>query len=136
MTTKKKDKHCTKYGKNNHNTKNHWDKPPQKQAGKLGSGGGLSKKKDGGNRKKGGSSMKGKKPTTGQKQIMDERINVLKIVNIPMTDYSSKSINFSCYIRTWAVADTYIMSHKADYIKYTPFTSPGKTEIANKKKPY
>ena len=99
MTTKKKDKHCTKYGKNNHNTKNHWDRPPQKQAGKLGSGGGLSKKKDGGNRKKGGSSMKGKKPTAGQKQIMDERINVLKIVNIPMTDYSSKSINFSCYIQ-------------------------------------
>ena len=43
--------------------------------------------------------MKGKKPTAGQKQIMDERINVLKIVNIPMTDYGSKLINFSCYIQ-------------------------------------
>ena len=87
--------------------------------------------------------MKGKKPTAGQKQIMDERINVLKIVNIPMTDYSSKSINFSCYIQRdeskWLMdlgCSRHIMSHKADYIKYTPFTSPGKTEIANKKKPY
>ena len=69
-TTKKYEKHCAKCGKNNHNTKDHWDMPPQRQGSGLGSGGG-SKKKSGQQRKKGGSSMKGKKLTAGQKQITD-----------------------------------------------------------------
>ena len=79
FTTKKYEKHCAKCGKNNHSTKDHWDTPPQRQGGRWGSGGG-SKKKSGQQKKKGGSSVKGKKPAAGQKQIMDGRINVLKIV--------------------------------------------------------
>ena len=52
-TTKKYEKHCAKCGKNNHNTRDHWDTPPQRQGGGLGSGGG-SKKKGGSQKKKGG----------------------------------------------------------------------------------
>ena len=43
--------------------------------------------------------MKGKKPTAGQKQIMDGCINVLKVVDVPESDFSSESINFSCYVQ-------------------------------------
>ena len=77
LTTKSYHKKCAKCGKNNHSTKDHWNKHPQKQTGGSGSRGGLLKKKDGGNRKKGGSSTKGKRPTAGQKQTMDGCINVL-----------------------------------------------------------
>ena len=96
-TTKKYEKHCAKCGKNNHSTKDHWDTPPQRQVGRSGRGG--LKKKSGQQKKKGGSSVKGKKPTAGQKQIMDGCINVLKIVDVPESDFSSESINFSCYIQ-------------------------------------
>ena len=51
-TTKKYKKHCAKCGKNNHNTKDHWDMPPQRQ-GSRSSGGG-SKKRVGSKRRKGG----------------------------------------------------------------------------------
>ena len=50
-------------------------------------------------KKKGGSSVKGKKPAAGQKQITDGHINVLKIVDVLESDFSSESINFSCYIQ-------------------------------------
>ena len=137
-TTKKYEKHCGKCGKNNHSTKDHWDMPPQKQGGGLGGGG--SKKKGGQQKKKGGSSTKGKKPAAGQKQITDGHINVLKVVDVPESDFSSKSINFSCYVQKemskWLMdsgCSKHVTSHIANYIKYTPFNSPGKAEIADKK---
>ena len=68
-TTKKYEKHCAKCGKNNHNTRDHWDTPPQRQGGSSSRGG--LKKKSGQQKKKGGSTAKGKKPTAGQKQITD-----------------------------------------------------------------
>ena len=118
LTTKKYEKHCAKCGKNNHSTKDHWDTPPQRQGGRL-SGGGL-KKKSGQQKKKGGSSAKGK--------------------NVPESDFSSESINFSCYVRKemskWLMdsgCSKHVMSHITDYIEYTPFDSPGKGEIADKK---
>ena len=137
-TTKKYEKHCAKCGKNNHNTKDHWDMPPQRQGGGLGGGG--SKKKSGQQKKKGGSSMKGKKPAAGQKQIKDGRINVLKITDVPESDFSSESINFSCYVRKemskWLMdsgCSKHVMSHITNFIEYMPFNSPGKAEIADKK---
>ena len=137
-TTKKYEKHCAKCGKNNHNTKDHWDTPPQRQGSR--SGGGGSKKKSGQQKKKGGSSAKGKKPAAGQKQITDGHINVLKIVDVPESDFSNESINFSCYVQKemskWLMdsgCSKHVMSHIADYIEYTPFDSPGKAEITDKK---
>ena len=138
-TTKKYKKHCAKCGKNNHNTKDHWDMPPQRQGSGLGSGGG-SKKKSGQQRKKGGSSTKGKKLAAGQKQITDGWIIVLKIVDVPKSDFSSESINFSCYVQKemseWLMnlgCSKHVTSHITDYIEYTPFNSAGKAEIADKK---
>ena len=137
--TKKYEKHCAKCGKNNHNTKDHWDMPPQWQGSGLGYGEG-SKKKGGSQKKKGGGFTKGKKPTAGQKQIMDRPINVLKIVDVPESDFSSESINFSCYVQKemskWLMdsgCSKHFMSHITNYIQYTPFNSPGKAEIADKK---
>ena len=137
-TTKKYEKHCAKCGKNNHNTRDHWDMPPQKQGSRLGGGG--SKKKSGQQKKKGGSSTKGKKPAARQKQITDGRINVLKITDVPESDFSSESINFSRYVwkemSEWLMdsgCSKHVMSHRTDYIEYTPFDSPGKAEIADKK---
>ena len=76
----------------------------------------------------------------GQKQITDGRINVLKIVDVPESDFSSESINFSCYVQNemseWLMdlgCSKHVMSHIADYIEYMPFESPGKAEIADKK---
>ena len=136
--TKKYEKHCAKCGKNNHNTKDHWDTPLQKQGG--GSSGGGSKKKSGQQKKKGGSSVKGKKPVAGQKQIMDGCINMLQIVDVLKSDFSSESINFSCYVQKemseWLMdsgCSKHVTSHIADFIEYTPFDSPGKAEIADKK---
>ena len=113
-------------------------RPPQKQGGRLGGGG--SKKKSGQQKKKGGSSTKGKKPAARQKQITDGRINVLKITDVPESDFSSESINFSCYVwkemSEWLMdsgCSKHVMSHRTDYIEYTPFNSPGKAEIADKK---
>ena len=128
-----------KCGKNNHSTKDHWDMPLQRQGSSSGPSGG-SKKKSGQQKKKGGSSAKGKKPTAGQKQIIDGRINVLKIVDVPESDFSSESINFSCYVQKemskWLMdlgCSKHVMSHITDYIEYTPFDSPGKAEITDKK---
>ena len=136
--TKKYEKHCAKCGKNNHSTKDHWDMPPQRQGG--GSGRGGLKKKSGQQKKKGGSSTKGKKPAAGQKQITDGRINVLKVVDVPESDFSSESINFSCYVwkemSEWLMdsgCSKHVMSHIANYVEYTPFGSPGKAGIADKK---
>ena len=84
--------------------------------------------------------MKSKKPAAGQKQITDGHINVLKITDVPESDLSRKSINFSCYV--WKEMSKWLMdsgcikhitSHITDYIEYTPFDSPGKAEIADKK---
>ena len=84
--------------------------------------------------------MKGKRPMAGQKQIMDGRINVLKIVDVPEFNFSSESINFSCYIQKemseWLMdlgGSKHVTSHITDYIEYTPFNNPGKAEIADKK---
>ena len=84
--------------------------------------------------------MKGKKPAAGQKQITDRHINVLKIVDVPESDFSSESINFSCYVQNemskWLMdsgCSKHVMSHIANYIEYTPFDSTGKAEIADKK---
>ena len=84
--------------------------------------------------------MKGKKPTAGQKQITDRHINVLNVVNVPESDFSSESINFSCYVQKemskWLMdsgCSKHVTSHIANYIEYTPFDSPGKAEIADKK---
>ena len=127
--TKKYKKHCAKCGKNNHNTKDHWDTPRQGS----GSGGGGSKKKSGQQKKKGGSPAKGKKPTARQIQITDRCINVLKVVDVPESDFSSESISFSCYVwkemSEWLMdsgCSKHVTSHIADYIEYTPFNSPGK----------
>ena len=133
--TKKYEKHCAKCGKNNHSTKDHWDMSPQRQGSR-----GSSKKKSGQQKKKVGSSAKGKKPAAGQKQITDGHINVLRVVDVPESDFSSKSINFSCYIQKemskWLMdsgCSKHVTSHIANYIEYMPFDSPGKAEIADKK---
>ena len=112
--------------------------PPHRQGGRLGSGG--SKKKGGPKKKSRESSAKGKKPAAGQKQIMDGQINVLKIVDVPETDFSSESINFSCYVQNetskWLMdlgCSKHVKSHIANYIEYMLFNSPGKAEIADKK---
>ena len=112
--------------------------PPQRQG--SGSGGGGLKKKSGQQKKKGGSSAKGKKSAAEQKQITDGHINVLKITDVPESDFSSESINFSCYVRNemskWLMdsgCSKHVTSHITNYIEYTPFDSPGKAEIADKK---
>ena len=76
----------------------------------------------------------------GQKQITDGRINVLRVVDVPESDFSSESINFSCYVwkemSEWLMdsgCSKHVTSHIANYIEYTPFDSPGKAEIADKK---
>ena len=139
LMTKKYEKHFAKCGKSNHNKKDHWDMPPQRQGSGSGSGGG-SKKKSGQQKKKGGSSAEGKKHVAGQKQITDGHINVLKIVDVLESDFSSESINFSCYIQKemseWLMdlgCSKRVTSHITNYIEYTPFNSPEKAEIADKK---
>ena len=76
----------------------------------------------------------------GQKQITDRQINVLKIVDVPESNFSSESINFSCYVQKemseWLMDSScskHDTSHITDYIEYTPFNSPGKAEIADEK---
>ena len=71
---------------------------------------------------------------------MDGRINVLKVVDVPESDFSSKSINFSCYVQKemseWLMdsgSSKHVTSHIANFIEYTPFDSPGKAEITDKK---
>ena len=71
---------------------------------------------------------------------MDGQINVLKIAHVPNSDFSSESINFSCYVQKemskWLMdlgCSRHVMSHITDFIKYMPFNSPGKAEIADKK---
>ena len=71
---------------------------------------------------------------------MDGHINVLKITDVPESDFSSESLNFSCYVwnemSEWLMdlgCSKHVTSHITDYIEYTPFDSPGKAEIADKK---
>ena len=71
---------------------------------------------------------------------MDGQINVLKIAHVPNSDFSSESINFSCYVQKemskWLMdlgCSRHVTSHITDFIKYMPFNSPGKAEIADKK---
>ena len=94
----KYNKHCGKCGRNNHNTVDHWDTPPQHTKGKAPQKGkfrpknNLSRGKD----KKG----KGKAPQQGQKQITNvKQINIKDLPN-DEADYLSncESIDFSCYV--------------------------------------
>ena len=92
-------KHRNKCGRNNHNTVDHWDTPPQctnkgkvPQKGKFRPKNNLSKWTD----KKG----KGKAPQKGQKQIADvKQINIKDLPN-DEADYLSdcESTDFSCYV--------------------------------------
>ena len=76
--TKKYEKHCAKCGKNNHNTKDHWDMPPQRQGGGLGRGG--SKKKSGQQKKKGGVPQKAKSPRPDKKRLRTDASMYLKLL--------------------------------------------------------
>ena len=81
------------------------------------------RKRVGSKRRKGGVPRKAKKPAAGQKQITDRHINVLKITDVPESDFSSESINFSCYIpkemREWLMdsgCSKHVTSRITDYI--------------------
>ena len=106
----------------------------QRQGG--GSGRGL-KKKSGQQKKKGGSSVKGKKPVAGQKQITDRCINVLKITDVPESDFSSESINFSCYVQKemseWLMDSGCSKCITSPILSIRASTAIGKAKIADKK---
>ena len=136
----KYNKHCDKCGRNNHNTVDHWDTPPQHtnkgkvpQKGKFRPKNNLSKGMD----KKG----KGKAPQKGQKQITNvKQINIKDLPN-DEADYLSdcESIDFSCYVlqenSEWLMdsgCNRQVTSHLEDYISYQQFVKPGNAEIANK----
>ena len=136
----KYNKHCNKCGRNNHNTVDHWDTPPNHtgkgkappKGNKKPKNNNLSRGKD----KKG----KGKAPQHGQqKQIAN-----VKQINIKPNDEANyfrdcKSIDFSFYIlrenSEWLMdsgCNRHVMSHLEDYISFQRFVKPGSTEIANK----
>ena len=136
----KYNKHCNKCGRNNHNTIDHWETPPQcTNKGKVPQKDNkkpnhkLSKGTD----KKG----KGKAPHKRQKQITNvKQINIKDLPNDEV-DYISncQSIDFSSYIlletSEWLIdlgCNRDVMSYQQDYILYQWFTKPGNTEIANK----
>ena len=61
---------------------------------------------------------------------MDGHINVLNVVDVPESDFSRESINFSCYIlkemSEWLMdsgCSKHVMSHIADFIEYSPSTT-------------
>ena len=132
-------KQCDKCGRNNHNTIDHWDTPPQctkgkaPQKGKFRPKNNLSKGTD----KKG----KGKAPQKGQKQLANvKQINIKDLPNNE-ADYISdcESIDFSCYVlqenSEWLIdlgCNRHVMSYLEDYVSYQRFVKPGNTEIANK----
>ena len=121
----KYNKHCGKCGRNNHNTVDHWDTPPQHTKGKAPQKGkfrpknNLSRGKD----KKG----KGKAPQQGQKQITNvKQINIKDLPN-DEADYISdcESIDFSCYVlrenSKWLMdsgCNRHVTSHLEDYVSY------------------
>ena len=93
----------------------------------------VRRKRVGSKRRKGAVPRKAKKPTAGQKQITDRRINVINITDVPETDYSSESINFSCYVQSetseWLMdsgCSKHVTSHIADYIGIHPSTALGR----------
>ena len=135
----KYNKHCNKCGRNNHNTIDHWDTPPQHtnkevpQKGNKKPKHNLSKGTD----KKG----KGEAPQKGQKQITN--VKQINIKNLPNdeADYISdcESIDFSCYIlwenSEWLIdlgCNRHVTSYLEDYVSYQQFVKPGNAEIANK----
>ena len=138
----KYNKHCDKCGRNNHNTVDHWDTPPNRtNKGKAPQKGNKKTKNNNlswGKDKKG----KGKAPQHGQqKQIANvKQINIKDLPN-DEADYISdcESIDFSCYVlqenSEWLMdsgCNRHVMSHLEDYILYQRFVKPGSTEIANK----
>ena len=140
----KYNKHCDKCGKNNHNTVDHWDTPPNctgkgkapQKGNKKPKSNNLSRGKD----KKG----KGKAPQHGQqKQIAN--VKQIHITDLPdfEANYISdcKSIDFSCYVlrenSKWLMdlgCNRHVTSHLEDYISYQRFVKPGSAEMANKEK--
>ena len=138
----KYNKHCNKCGRNNHNTIDHWDTPPNhtgkgkapQKGNKKPQNNNLSQGKD----KKG----KGKAPQHGQqKQIAN--VKQIHIMDLPYDEanYISdcESIDFSCYVlrenSEWLMdlgCNRRVMSHLEDYISYQHFVKPGSAEIANK----
>ena len=138
----KYNKHCDKCGRNNHNTVDHWDTPPNRtgkgkapqKGNKKPKNNNLSRGKD----KKG----KGKAPQHGQqKQIANvKQINIKDLPN-DEADYISdcESIDFSCYVlrenSEWLMdsgCNRHVTSHLEDYVSYQRFVKPGSAEIANK----
>ena len=138
----KYNKHCDKCGRNNHNTVDHWDTPPNhtnkgkapQKGNKKPKNNNLSRGKD----KKG----KGEAPQHGQqKQIANiKQINIKDLPN-DAADYISdcKSIDFSCYVlrenSEWLMdsgCNRHVTSHLEDYLSYQCFIKPGSAEIANK----
>ena len=136
----KYNKHCDKCGRNNHNTIDHWDTPPQRtnkgmapQKGKFKPKNNSSKGTD----KKG----KGKAPQKGQKQIANvKQINIKDLPN-DEADYLSdcESIDFSCYVlrenSEWLIdsgCNRHVTSYLEDYVSYQRFVKPGNAEIAYK----
>ena len=140
----KYNKHCNKCGRNNHNTVDHWDTPPNRtgkgkapqKGNKKPKNNNLSQGKD----KKG----KGKAPQhRQQKQITN--VKQIHITDLPddnfEADYISdcESIDFSCYIvrenSEWLMdsgCNRHVMSHLEDYVSYQQFSKPGNAEIADK----
>ena len=131
----KYNKHCDKCGRNNHNTVDHWDTPPQHtnkgkapQKGNKKPKHNLSKGMD----KKG----KGKAPQKGQKQIADvKQINIKDLPNDEANYISDcQSIDFSCYVlqeySEWLIdsgCNRHVTSYLRDYVSYQQFVKPGNT---------
>ena len=139
----KYNKHCDKCGRNNHNTADHWDTPPNRT--------GMGKAPQKGNKKPKNNTLsrgkdkkgKGKAPQHGQqKQIANvKQIHITDLPDNFKADYISdcESIDFSCYIlrenSKWLMdsgCNRHVTSHLDDYVSYQRFSKPGSAEIANK----
>ena len=139
----KYNKHCDKCGRNNHNTVDHWDTPPNRtgkgkapqKGNKKPKNNNLSRGKD----KKG----KGKAPQhRQQKQIANvKQIHITDLPDNFEANYISdcESIDFSCYVlqenSKWLMdsgCNKHVTSHLEDYVSYQRFSKPGNAEIANK----
>ena len=125
---KKYNKHCDKCGRNNHNTIDHWDTPPNctgkgkapQKGNKKPKNNNLSQGKD----KKG----KGKAPQHGQqKQITNvKQINIKDLPNDEANYISDcESIDFFCYVlrenSKWLMdsgCNRHVTSHLEDYVSY------------------
>ena len=140
----KYNKHCDKCGRNNHNTVDHWDTPPNRTGkGKAPQRG--NKKPKNNNLSRGKDEKgKGKAPQHGQqKQIAN--VKQIHITDLPNdnfeADYISdcESIDFSWYVlrenSEWLIdsgCNRHVTSHLDDYVSYQQFSRPGNAEIANK----